>query len=327
MTSLIILSGCSRSPEESGHDGIQLGEEPLIVFSFPGQKTSEMKISIWNHSPQPLELSSLRPTPSFFTLTVPLMTLMPNESAECMATVHFTERSIIPEDRLNEETYELIGEMSPPAPYQGRAISFKLIRDKLFRIKPDESVKIIVPDEALPTVDLRLETYRVMDEIKLEQTNEILDITKSQSGREITLGFTPVKGLVVGTHTTHLLFSGLLAGEPTRRDHTISVMVHKMDPIRISPDTILLGIKPKGTVSQERVVITTNREDHLSLIEHSTTRDDTTVENLGIEDGKITLRIIQRITGNGDQRREVQLKLGLGDKVFERKIVIRWYIQ
>ena len=325
--SLSILWGCTRSPMESDPGGVRLGEEPLIVFSFPGQKTSGIKISIWNHSPQPLEISTLQATPSFFTLTVPPMNLMPNESAECMATVYFSERFIIPEDRFNEETYELTGEMSPPAPYQGRAINFKLIRDKLFRVKPDESVKILVLDEAPPTVDLRLETYRVMDEIKLEQTKEILDITKSHLGREVILGLTPVEGLEPGTYTTQLLFSGLLAGEPTRRDNSISVMVFQSDPIEISPGDILLGKQPMGMFCQQKVIIYANSEDPLSLIDYSTTGDDTILEVLGVEEGKILIQVIQEIAGLNDQSREIQLKVGLRNEVFERKINISWYGQ
>ena len=119
----------------------------------------------------------------------------------------------------------------------------------------------------------------------------------------------------------------MLAGEPIRRDHSISVIVVKSDPIWISPNSILLGIQPMGTFCQQKVIISTRREDPLRLIDHSTTEGDTLIENLGYEDGRIVIRIIQEIAGFGNQNREIFLKLGFGNKVFERKIIIKWYGQ
>jgi len=86
-------------------------------------------------------------------------------------------------------------------------IKFKLIYDKFFRENPEGSVKIIIPDDSIPTIDLRLTTYRVMDKVQLEQSDEILAVTKSQLGQEVSLGLTPLNGLEVGSHTTRLLFS------------------------------------------------------------------------------------------------------------------------
>ena len=172
------MVSCSRSDFQSNDNGVKLDEEPLVIFSFPGQKTSTLKLTIRNHFTQPLVLSTFSSSPPYFYMDIPQISLMPNDTTECLATVHFREEFIDPAVRNNKESIELIGDMFPETQlqtsYQGRVIKFKLIYDKFFRENPEGSVKIIIPDDSIPTIDLRLTTYRVMDKVQLEQSDEIL---------------------------------------------------------------------------------------------------------------------------------------------------------
>ena len=48
------MVSCSRSDFQSNDNGVKLDEEPLVIFSFPGQKTSTLKLprqkNLWAYS-------------------------------------------------------------------------------------------------------------------------------------------------------------------------------------------------------------------------------------------------------------------------------------